>query len=120
MNDAEIIVRFTSEGWHHYPDAPMERAYLAYLHRHLFHVEASIEVLHDDREIEFHDFLDFCRAAFPTGRLGAQSCEMLARDLANKITLQWSDRRVIVSVFEDGEVGARVSVKASPPEGSGG
>jgi hypothetical protein len=106
---AEIIVRFAVEGFHQWSDATSRRDYLRALHRHLFHVEASVEVTADDREIEFHDFLDFCRAVFPGGNMGGQSCEMMARGLVEKITRHYGQRRVTVAVFEDGEVGARVT-----------
>jgi hypothetical protein len=109
MSKAEIVVRFTVEGWHRWPDAPPPRAYLAARHRHVFHVEAGLEVYADDREIEFHDFLDFCRAALPGGEFGGQSCEHLARALLEKITRRYPGRRVLIGIFEDGEVGARVT-----------
>lgn len=103
-----IIVRFAVEGFHNWPDAAGDRSYLAARHRHMFHVEVQIAVTHNDREIEFHDFLDFCKANCAKGELGAYSCEDIAEDLINKITLWRSGRKVIVKVFEDGEVGARL------------
>lgn len=106
----DVIVRFTREGWHYWADAPSERAYLGFSHRHLFHVEVSVAVTGDNREIEFHDLLDFCKANFPEGDYGGQSCEMLARGLGEQITLQFPKRSVTVAVFEDGEVGARVTL----------
>lgn len=113
----EIIVRFQVEGWHCWPGAPDHRAYLRTPHRHMFHVDVSMPVGHDDREVEFHDLLDFCRAAMPPGDYGHRSCEMLARELYQKITRRYT-RRAVVSVFEDGEVGARypsyVSSQVSP------
>ncbi len=108
--NAVAVVRFTSPGFHHWPGATGQRAYLSQPHRHLFHVEARIEVYHDDREIEFHDFLEFCRLNFPSGNLGARSCETLARNLAGAISTTYQDRTVSVSVFEDGEVGAVVTI----------
>lgn len=106
-------VRFVREGFHHWPSATPVRFYLAQRHRHLFHVECSIEVRHNEREIEFHDFLEYCREHFggygENREFGAYSCEALAEALAQKITLQYPDRSVIVKVFEDGEVGAEIS-----------
>jgi hypothetical protein len=64
-------------------------------------------VQHDDREVEFHDLLDFAREHFPGGELGAQSCEMLARCLGMKIARRFQ-RAVEVTVSEDNEVGALV------------
>lgn len=105
----EVIVRFTREGFHCWPDAPPHRAYLAERHRHLFHIEVALEVFEHDREIEFHDLLDFCRQQFPGGEMGSASCEQMAKRLAENITRRFSGRRVSVGVFEDGEVGARVT-----------
>lgn len=107
---ADIVVRFTVEGWHHWPGATLQRSYLAHSHRHLFHVEVRLAVTHDDREVEFHDLLDYARTACPQGQLGAQSCEMIARQLCAAIRDRWPDRTVRVAVFEDGEVGAEVTV----------
>jgi len=106
---SRAVVRFTSPGFHHWNGATGEREYLASPHRHLFFVEVSVEVSHDDREIEFHDLLDWCRSEFGSGDFGGQSCEMLARGLLEKIVRRFGKRRTIVSVFEDNEVGAVVS-----------
>ena len=107
-HNASAVVRFTREGWHRWPGATPERMYLASSHRHLFFVEVEIEVKHDDREIEFHDLLDFCKAQFPTGDFGAASCEMLGAELGRTIQYRWPCRALTVGVFEDNEVGAKV------------
>ena len=104
---AIIWVKHQAPGFHNWPDAPINRDYLAARHRHVFHVEVHISVAHDDREVEFHDLLDFVREAFPGGELGAQSCEMMARDLGKKIALRFG-RACEVSVSEDGGVGSTV------------
>ena len=112
-----IVVRFQVEGWHRWPDAVNHsaRAYLAALHRHMWHVEAAVSVSHEDREIELHDFRDFCLDHFPAGNVGRESCEGLALGLADDITRQYgADRRVRVSVFEDGENGAEVTRPGRP------
>lgn len=111
MNTTVAIVRFQKEGFHMWSDAPPARSYLAQRHRHMFHVEAQIALKHDEREIEFHDFLDFCKANFPGGELGSQSCETMARKLIDLIYRKWPYRAISVSVFEDSEVGAIVSMK---------
>ena len=117
--NAWIAVRFTAEGWHHWPGASGVREYLGAKHRHLFHVEARIPVGHDDREVEFHDLLDYARKEFGDGDFGASSCEVLARNLAEKMARQYG-RACRVSVFEDGEVGSEVSLpnpSSSEPAG---
>lgn len=110
----EIIVRFTCEGFHHWPDAPPQRAYLAHPHRHLFHVEVALEVTADNREVEFHNLLDLCRAQFPGGEMGAQSCEQMAGHLWAQVACAYPGRQISVSVFEDGEAGARVAGRSKP------
>lgn len=110
MNKTMVVVRFQVEGFHRWPKATPKRGYLAGRHRHMFHVEAQIELFRNDREIEFHDFLDFCKGHFPGGELHGKSCETMTNDLAETIKANWPRRRIEVSVFEDGEVGAIVSV----------
>lgn len=107
MTQPTIFVRFQVPGFHHWPNPTLGREYLGKRHRHLFHVEVRMSVDHDDREVEFHDLLDFARHAFAGGELGGQSCEMMARALG-KETARRFGRAVQVSVSEDGEVGAVV------------
>lgn len=103
-----VIVRFQVEGFHCWPAAPENRSYLRERHRHLFHVEARVEVTHDDREIEIHDLRDFCLMHFPSGELGSLSCENLATILMLEIRNAFPDRVIQVEVLEDGENGAFV------------
>jgi hypothetical protein len=118
MTFSTIFVRFTQPGFHHWPDPTPERAYLGQRHRHLFHVEVRVQVWHDDREVEFHDLLDFARSQFPGGELGGQSCETMARALGKEIARRFG-RAVEVTVSEDGEVGA-VVVTPRPAGAAGG
>lgn len=105
----ECVVRFTAVAFHRWPGARGVRAYLADRHRHLLHIEVSVEQLHGDRELEYHDLLDFSRALFSQEERGSASCEQMAEEAMHVITRRWGDRRVMVSVFEDGECGARLS-----------
>lgn len=113
MNNQEVayssaVVRFSVPGFHCWPGASGERSYLADRHRHLFLVEVELQVFHEEREVEFHDLLDFCKNVFPGGEMGAKSCETMATELYKEVAGQYPDRRLVVSVFEDGEVGAKV------------
>lgn len=108
-DNPKIIVRFAVQGFHHWPEPSVNRSYLGNRHRHLFHVEVETSVLHENREVEFHDLHDEAWALFPGGELGGQSCEMLARALAESLRTKLR-RPVTVTVFEDNEMGARVSV----------
>jgi len=102
------VVRFTVPGFHRWPEAPIGRAYLADSHRHLFHVQVEVDVAHADREVEFHDLLDVARAALPPGDFGRASCEQLAERIGAKVTAAFQ-RDAAVEVWEDGEVGARIT-----------
>lgn len=113
---ATLIVRFRVEGFHCWPGAKDHpgREYLADRHRHLFYVQASMPLHHDEREIEFHDVLAAARELFPGGDMGAMSCETMARNLAEHLCEKYK-RAAKVSVFEDGEVGAEVEVWGNMP-----
>ena len=111
-SSVDIFVRFTHTGFHHWKDAPPSRAYLADRHRHVFHFEAQMSVLHNDREVEFHDMLDDCKMFVDLNRqrweLAGASCEHMALALAEYLVAEY-DRPARVEVSEDGECGARVS-----------
>ena len=69
-----IWVTFQKEGIHKYPaalDDPKlatgdwdDVSFLGYPHRHMFHFRVSIEVFHDDREIEFIQFSRWLQRLF--------------------------------------------------------
>lgn len=112
-----IIVRFQKEGIHAYPLAgtdPQLKSveFLAHPHRHMFHVEAELEVFHDDREIEFIIMKHRLEAwALRDQNMDCKSCEMIARDIAEFLLHTYGDHRYCrVDVFEDGENGARVII----------
>lgn len=104
-----IIVRTQKEGIHCYPNAPKEVEFLKSPHRHMFHIEAEIQVFHDDRELEFiivkRDLDNWLQL-----NVDYKSCEMIAKDILDYLHSRWdcSDRYTRVDVFEDGENGARV------------
>jgi hypothetical protein len=112
-----IIVKTQFEGIHCYPNAPEEVAFLKNPHRHMFHVEAEIEVFHDDRELEFimvKRELDKFLASFKD--INSGSCEMIACKIQSFIKTHYptynppdrKSRYVNVKVFEDGENGAYI------------
>lgn len=110
MTDTKIWITFAIPGIHCYPDAPADVAYLRNPHRHLFKFKVTVEVFHDDREIEFHQLLNWCRAQY-TGDLSVdyRSCEMIARELLHHLKSYTTKSRYIeVEVSEDGECGAVV------------
>lgn len=112
-----ITVTWNQLGYHCWPEAGdmlPDRAYLASKHRHQFHYEVTIPVEHNDREIEFHDLLDFCRYVAPEegADLGRMSCEDMAVKVGEAVLIRHPGRSVTVTVWEDKEVGATVGWSA--------
>ena len=128
-----IWVTFQKEGIHKYPaalDDPKlatgdwdDVSFLGYPHRHMFHFRVSIEVFHDDREIEFIQFSRWLQRLYSVGTdeagseaghtvlaLDYKSCEMIADDLFLEIRKRYgSNREVHIEVSEDGENGCVVT-----------
>ena len=104
-----ILVKTNFEGLHQYVNAPNEVAFLRDLHRHIFYVEAEIEVFDDDRELEFvivkraiNKFL------YSKPFSSTASCEQMARQIAKYLVEQFGSRNICVTVLEDNENGGRV------------
>ena len=108
---SSIWVTFSKIGFHCYPDAPEQVAYLRSRHRHIFNFTVTMPVTHDNREVEFHMLKTHCESFYSDNALevDGKSCEMLARELATKLVSHY-ERDVTVEVNEDGECGAIVTV----------
>ena len=102
-------INYQVEGFHCWPEAEGVRAYLNQRHRHMFHYTVKLEVFHHDREVEYHDLLDFCRANSASGEMGRMSCEDMATQLLNLLVTRYPGRMTTISVLEDGECGAILS-----------
>jgi len=115
-----IWVTFSKEGLHKYPaalDDPNlatggadDVSFLGYIHRHIFHFKVSIEVFHDDRDIEFIQFKRWLEGLYADGtlQLDYKSCEMICDDLAETINNKYPGRKLELTVSEDGENGATI------------
>lgn len=107
-----ITVKTDFVGFHKYDDAPEEVAFLKNLHRHRFYVEASIEVKHNDRELEFFmvlDQLQYKIIPFMEMSDNISSCEDKAEYIANGLLDTYGeDRSYHIYVSEDDENGAGV------------
>ena len=122
-----IFVRFQKEGIHKYPAAATDPAlatgdeydvsFLATLHRHIFHFEVTIEVFHNDRDIEFIQFKRWLENQYSQNILALdyKSCEMMADDLYEVIATRYPDRNIIISVSEDNENGAAIVYNKTQP-----
>jgi hypothetical protein len=112
MNEKQIWITFQKKGLHRFPAAETEDTlsdvkYLGSIHRHLFKFKISIEVWHNDREIEFHQFLNWVESLYEKNVLDLdfKSCEMLSDDLYGVINKKFPNRSVIIEISEDGECG---------------
>ena len=106
-----IYVTFQKAGFHRYPDAesnPLlsDVSYLGKEHRHLFKFKVHIQVVHNDRDLEFHQVLNYCESLFE-GKLHIdyKSVEMLADDLYVQLANKYPNRQMKIEVSEDGECG---------------
>jgi hypothetical protein len=129
MGQAErkIWVTFRKEGIHCYPAAATDPAlatgdeydvsFLGTPHRHIFHFRVWIDVLHNDRDIEFIQFKRWLENLYKDGilQLDHKSCEMMADDLYAEIAGRYPDRAVWIEVAEDGENGALIRYELSRP-----
>lgn len=98
----DIVVKFSFEGFHCWPQAPESCSFLRNLHRHMFHVRADKKVTHHDREIEIielkNEMITYCEERWHDAE--SASCEMIAADLMRKFKLSYCQ------VLEDDENGA--------------
>ena len=113
-----IFVTFQKEGIHCYPAAATDPAlatgdeydvsFLASPHRHIFHFHVTIQVFHNDRDIEFIQFKRWLENLYANGtlELNHKSCEMISDDLYDQIAARYPDRSIIINVSEDDENGA--------------
>ena len=109
-----VWVTFEKEAIHKYPAALEDPAladvsFLGYPHRHLLHFKISIEVFHNDRDVEFILFKRWLESLYSDNvlELDYKSMEMIADDLSVKINEKYPNRTIIISVSEDGENGCR-------------
>ena len=125
--DKKIWVTFQKEGIHKYPAAATDPelatgdeydvSFLSYPHRHIFHFQVWIDVLHSDRDIEFIQFKRWLENLYKEGtlQLDFKSCEMMADDLYMQIASRYPDRAVWIEVSEDGENGALIKYETHQP-----
>jgi hypothetical protein len=127
--DKKIWVTFQKEGIHKYPAAATDPAlatgdeydvsFLGYPHRHIFHFRVWIDVLHNDRDIEFIQFKRWLESLY-NGQgavlsLDYKSCEMMSDDLYVHISNRYPDRSIWIEVSEDGENGALIKYETHQP-----
>jgi hypothetical protein len=69
-----------------------------------------MEVFHDDRDVEFIQLKRILESWYSEKTLSVdfKSCEMIAKDLYDKIAVTWPDRAIRIEVSEDNENGCRI------------
>ena len=108
MSRTLVYCTFDFEGFHAWPEAPDEVAFLRTPHRHQFHVRAEVEVAHQDRHVEFillkRELARACTVRCSEAREAVErwSCEQWAQWLLDTFNLYR------VEVSEDDENGAVV------------
>ena len=114
-----IFVTFQKEGIHAFPAAVSDQystgdeydvSFLAHPHRHIFHFRVAIQVMHNDRDIEFIQFKRWLENLYKGGtlELDYKSCEMISDDLYQAISTRYPERDIEITVSEDGENGATI------------
>ena len=123
----QIWVSFAKEGIHCYPAAATDPllatgdeydvSFLGTPHRHIFHFRVSIDVFHNDRDIEFIQFKRWLENLYKDAILALdyKSCEMIADDLYLQIAGRYPNRNVSIDVSEDGENGCVINYNLSRP-----
>ena len=125
----KIFVQFQKEGIHCYPAAATDPrlntageydvSFLANPHRHIFHFRVSIDVFHNDRDIEFIQFKRWLESLYSGSNtvlaLDWKSCEMIADDLYIQIAERYPNRAVVIEVSEDGENGCVIQYNLTRP-----
>jgi hypothetical protein len=125
----QIWVSFQREGIHKYPAAledpklatndQYDVSFLGYPHRHIFHFRVSIDVFHNNRDIEFIQFKRWLQGLYSNQdtvlSLDYKSCEMIADDLYQEIAKRYPNRSVIIEVSEDGENGCVIEYPTHKP-----
>lgn len=109
-----IVVKFSVEALHNWPDARQKipaMGFLADIHRHNFFFKATVPVSHSDRDIEIiqlkREMIDYFKRNYFNEDLnicnfGPRSCETLAQDLLEAYNCEE------VECLEDNECGAVV------------
>ena len=123
----KIWVTFRKEGIHCYPAAAddpklatgdeYDVSFLGTPHRHIFHFRVWIDVIHNDRDIEFIQFKRWLENLYSSGtlKLDHKSCEMISDDLYVQIADRYPNRAVWIEVAEDGENGALIKYNVLRP-----
>jgi hypothetical protein len=118
-----IRVTVPLDGLHIFPGAHTDPSlqsvsYLAHLHHHMFKITVEMQVFHDEREVELHQFRRWIASLYPDQpmNLGSRSCETIARELHGTIHARYPGRAISIHVDEDAFHGTRSDFDAQGDE----
>lgn len=108
---SSISIKWEFEQFHRWANAPEQVAFLRNLHRHIFKCQLTLDVLHDDRELEFfivrnRILKEINIDAYMKDSEHKLSCEAIAKIFLSHIETWYPNRDIKLEVFEDGENGA--------------
>jgi hypothetical protein len=86
----------------------------------MFHFHVTVQVFHNDRDIEFIQFKRWLENLYANGtlELNHKSCEMISDDLYDQIAARYPDRSIVINVSEDDENGAAIVYNTLQPHQS--
>lgn len=107
MTFCSIYVQSQFIAFHRWEQAPQEVGFLASWHRHIFKVRVDLQVLHNDRGLEFFLVQKDLNASLDLWREKKvyKSCEMFCEDIFEALSPKYPSL-FRVEVSEDGENGA--------------
>jgi len=114
-----VWVTFQKAGFHKYPAASTDPSlqdvsYLGGRHRHLFKFKVQVQIFHNDRELEFHQLLNYCESLYNEQlELDFKSVEMLADELYAALDERYPTRDMKINISEDGECGCIIEYKGN-------
>ena len=83
----------------------------------MFKFNVQIQIFHNDRELEFHQVLNYCESLFATQAIDIdfKSVEMLSDDLYVQLAAKYPGRDMKINVSEDGECGCVIEYNTTRP-----
>lgn len=107
-----VKVSTQKEFFHCWPTAPDEVAFLRTPHRHMLHMYVTVEVTHNERDIEFILLKREVEQLYLEADFTIDSsCETVAEYLLTKLRNKYgADRYYKVEIYEDNENGAILEV----------
>lgn len=104
-----IKVKTQFEGFHRWKEAPKDVKFLQNLHRHIFNVVVQIQVIENNRELEYFQVkkqLDNIINLYKKSTKETESCEMIAEFILDWLEEKYPYKIIQIEVSEDNENGS--------------